>query len=118
MPSAANWIPSPTPDRLLTNPLGEGVVVDLANISPTILSPAILSRPILSLSILVFCGRRIIRRRIIRRRVILPCVAVEAPTTAMAILRHLAGVDLLAITGSQLLVLLGADLERIRCILR
>ena len=36
----------------------------------------------------------------------------------MAILRHLAGVDLLAITGSQLLVLLGADLERIRCILR
>ena len=30
MPSAANWIPSPTPDRLLTNPLGEGVVVDLA----------------------------------------------------------------------------------------
>lgn len=113
MPSAANWIPSPTPDRLLTNPLGEGVVVDLANISPTILSPAILSRPIFA-----FCGRRIIRRRIIRRRVILPCVAVEAPTTAMAILRHLAGVDLLAITGSQLLVLLGADLERIRCILR
>ena len=113
MPSAANWIPSPTPDRLLTKPLGEGVVVDLANISPTILSPAILSRPIFA-----FCGRRIIRRRIIRRRVILPCVAVEAPTTAMAILRHLAGVDLLAITGSQLLVLLGADLERIRCILR